>query len=60
MNEDRLTICSDDHGNEVVTNATAELLLDKLTADRIAELFKALSYPIRVRIIGLLAHIRFG
>ena len=56
MNEDRLIICSDDHGNEVVTNATAELLLDQLTADRIAELFKALSDPTRVRIIGLLAH----
>ncbi len=56
MNKDRLTICSDDHGDEAIANATAGLLLDKLTADRIAALFKALSDPTRVRIIGLLAH----
>ncbi len=55
MNEDRLIICSDDK-HEDVASAAAALLLDQDVADRTAELFKALSDPTRVRIIGLLAH----
>ncbi len=54
--EDRLTICADDHDQVAVARATAELLLDHDTAIRVADLFKALADPTRVRIIGLLAH----
>ena len=54
--EERLTLCADDHSAESLAEATAELLIDSETAFRVAELFKALSDPTRVRIIGLLAH----
>lgn len=56
MNTDRLSICAEDHADAAVASATAGLLLSIDTATRIADLFKALSDPTRVRIIGLLAH----
>ncbi len=56
MSDDRLLICADEHPEATVARATAELLLDYDAAARVAELFKALSDPTRVRIIGLLAH----
>ncbi len=56
MSPDHLTLCTDDHSQETVLAATADLLLNHEDAGRVAELFKALSDPTRVRIIGLLAH----
>jgi ArsR family transcriptional regulator len=56
MTTDRLTICADEHSEQAVLDATADLLLDVEDAGRVAELFKALADPTRVRIIGLLAH----
>ena len=54
--EGRLTFCAGEHSPESIAQATADLLLDQNTAFQVAELFKALSDPTRVRIIGLLAH----
>ena len=56
MNDERLTICADEHDAQEIEQITAELLLDEDTASQVADLFKALSDPTRVRIIGLLAH----
>ncbi|MFQ5577812.1 MAG: ArsR/SmtB family transcription factor [Anaerolineae bacterium] len=53
---DRLTICSDDHADETLARTAEAHLLDGITATHVAELFKALSDPTRVRIISLLAH----
>lgn len=53
---DRLTICADDHNDETLARAAQEHLLDGITATHVADLFKALSDPTRVRIISLLAH----
>lgn len=50
------TTCAADHSDESLARAAEEHLLDGITATRVAELFKALSDPTRVRIIGLLAH----
>ncbi|HEY79500.1 MAG TPA: ArsR family transcriptional regulator [Anaerolineae bacterium] len=49
-------MCADEHDPAAVARAAADLLLDHATASRVADLFKALSDPTRVRIIGLLAH----
>jgi len=56
MTEDRLSICSDEHDQEGIASAATESLLAPDTAARMADLFKALADPTRVRIIGLLAH----
>jgi ArsR family transcriptional regulator len=56
MTVDRITICDDEHADQTVLEATADLLLSLEDAGRVADLFKALSDPTRVRIIGLLAH----
>ena len=53
---ERLTICTEDHDDESLARASETYLLDGMTARRIAELFKALSDPTRVRIVSLLAH----
>jgi ArsR family transcriptional regulator len=53
---ERLTICVDDHTDETLARAAEKHLLDGITATRVADLFKALSDPTRVRIISLLAH----
>jgi ArsR family transcriptional regulator len=50
------TTCAADHSDESLARAAENHLLDGITATRVAELFKALSDPTRVRIIGLLAH----
>ncbi len=55
MIDDPLTLCVADHDSEIIAGAV-EFLLERDTAVRVAELFKALSDPTRVRIIGLLAH----
>ena len=53
---ERLTICADDHTDETLARAAEKHLLDGITATHVADLFKALSDPTRVRIISLLAH----
>lgn len=53
---DKITICTDDHDNEMLALAAQEFLLDGIRATRVADLFKALSDPTRIRIISLLAH----
>ncbi|HQY90756.1 MAG: metalloregulator ArsR/SmtB family transcription factor [Caldilinea sp.] len=52
----RQAICSDDHTDHTLAQAASSHLLDGITATRAAALFKALSDPTRVRIVGLLAH----
>lgn len=54
--EDRLAVCAGDHTDQSLARAVAAYLLDVSTAGEVAELFKALSDPTRVRIISLLAH----
>jgi len=53
---ERITICTDNHADESLARAAQEHLLDGITATHVADLFKALSDPTRVRIISLLAH----
>ena len=52
----QLAVCTGDHQDPALAQATQEHLLDGVTATRTAELFAALSDPTRVRIVGLLAH----
>jgi len=54
--KESLAICTADHSDEGLALAANSHLLDGITATHVAELFKALSDPTRVRIIGLLAH----
>ena len=53
---DRLTLCTADHTNEALVRAAEVHIADGITATRVAELFKALADPTRVRIVSLLAH----
>ncbi|MCO6453511.1 MAG: helix-turn-helix transcriptional regulator [Caldilineales bacterium] len=53
---DRITICTDDHTDGTLARAAQEHLLDGISATRVADLFKALADPTRIRIISLLAH----
>lgn len=53
---DRLSLCTGDHTDTSLAHAVASNLLDEGTAAAVAELFKALSDPTRIRIISLLAH----
>lgn len=52
---DRLTICSNSHNDAAHVRLLTAQLVDGITATRMAELFKALADPTRVRIISLLA-----
>jgi ArsR family transcriptional regulator len=52
----RGTVCSDGHSDAAHARLIAEHLVDGVTATRMAELFKAMADPTRVRIISLLAH----
>lgn len=56
MIDDLLTLCTADHADETLARSVAAHLLDTPTAIEVAELFKALADPTRVRIISLLAH----
>lgn len=56
LNDSRLSICTADHSDPTLAQAVQAYLLDANDAGKVAELFKALSDPSRVRIIGLLAH----
>jgi ArsR family transcriptional regulator len=53
---ERITICTDDHTDETLARAAQEHMLDGITATHVADLFKSLSDPTRIRIISLLAH----
>ena len=53
---DRLTLCTADHTDEALVRAAEVHIADGITATRVAELFKALADPTRVRIVSLLAH----
>ncbi len=48
--------CHADHTGENLAKIAQQYLLDGITATHIADLFKALSDPTRVRIIGVLAN----
>lgn len=48
------TICQDSDADELATGVLQKHLLDTPTANHLAELFKALSDPTRLRIISLL------
>ena len=48
--------CLDDYIDEEKVRDAQSYLIDGLTATRVAQLFKALSDPSRVRIISALAH----
>jgi ArsR family transcriptional regulator len=56
MNDSRLSICTADHRDETLARAVMALMLDANSASDVAELFKALADPTRIRIISLLAH----
>lgn len=51
----QLTLCADSHADAAHARLIAESLIDGVTATRMAELFKALADPTRVRIISLLS-----
>lgn len=56
MNDIRLSICTADHTDATLAQAVRSHLLDSATAGNVAELFKTLADPTRIRIISLLAH----
>lgn len=56
MEENRLSICTADHSDETLVRAVLAHMLDAGTAHEVAELFKALADPTRIRIISILAH----
>lgn len=56
MNDTRLSICTADHSDETLARTVAGFMLDASTAGDVAELFKALADPTRIRIISILAH----
>lgn len=56
LDDNRLAICTADHTDVTLVQAVKSYLLGVDEAGKVAELFKALSDPNRVRIIGLLAH----
>ena len=56
MNDNRLSICTADHSDETLARAVKTHLLDAPIALNVAELFKALADPTRIRIISVLAH----
>ena len=53
---DRLTFCTADHTDEVGVRTAEAIMVDGITATRVAELFKALADPTRVRIVSLLTY----
>ena len=56
MNATGLSICTADHTDATLAQAVKAHLLDSVTASGVAELFKTLADPTRIRIISLLAH----
>lgn len=53
---EKLYSCTGDHSSEMLARLVADHLLNEETGHRLAKLFKALSDPTRLQIIGLLAH----
>ncbi len=51
-----LSTCPPSRSEESLAEAARDHLLDEESAARVAELFKALADPTRLRIVGLLAH----
>ncbi|MCB0114815.1 MAG: winged helix-turn-helix transcriptional regulator [Caldilineaceae bacterium] len=51
-----VTICTAEHTDEELARFAQEHLLDEETAGYMAELFKSLADPTRLRIVGLLAN----
>src|SRR5215213_7967554 len=56
MSDERLSICTAEHYDEAVARAVMAHMLDVQNAGDVAELFKALADPTRIRLISLLAH----
>ena len=56
MNDTRLTLCTAEHTDDTLVRAVMAHMLDAAQANEVAELFKALADPTRVRIISVLAH----
>ncbi len=56
MNDSRLSICTAEHSDDVLVRAAIARMLDAKSASEVAELFKALADPTRIRIISVLAH----
>lgn len=56
MIDNRLSICTADHSDETLATAVKAHLIDAQAAHDVAELFKALADPTRIRIISVLAH----
>jgi DNA-binding transcriptional ArsR family regulator len=52
----QLTRCTADHKDDTQARAAKSLMLDAQSASDVAELFKALADPTRIRIISVLAH----
>jgi ArsR family transcriptional regulator, lead/cadmium/zinc/bismuth-responsive transcriptional repressor len=56
MNDTRLSICTADHTDDSLAQAVKAHMVDATTALDVAELFKALADPTRIRMISVLAH----
>jgi ArsR family transcriptional regulator, lead/cadmium/zinc/bismuth-responsive transcriptional repressor len=56
MNDNRLSICTADHTDQTLARSALSHMLEQSTALNVAELFKALADPTRIRIISVLAH----
>lgn len=54
--ENSLSVCAGDHSDHSLVRIVQQHMLDATRANQVAELFKALSDPTRVRIISMLAH----
>lgn len=54
MKRERSEVCSDTHADEAHARLVAEHLIDGIAATHVAEIFKALADPTRVRMISLL------
>jgi DNA-binding transcriptional ArsR family regulator len=56
MNDNRLSIYTADHTDQTLARSASSHMLEPSTALNVAELFKALADPTRIRIISVLAH----
>jgi DNA-binding transcriptional ArsR family regulator len=56
LSDTRLNLCTTDHEDSALVRAVQEQMIPATTAASVAELFKALADPTRIRIISILAH----
>jgi ArsR family transcriptional regulator, lead/cadmium/zinc/bismuth-responsive transcriptional repressor len=56
INDSRLSLCTADHSDGTLAQAVKAHMVDASTALDVAELFKALADPTRIRLISLLSH----